>query len=123
MQNLTIQELFDDFERLNKQVDLATKEISDIEFDDHSSKAFITADQAEQYLKDAAAFELRQNELEKLKQQVIEVAEILSDKLCRVNTKVRVFDKDDNCEVLVYCSEGSIIVENLETDEASIIID
>jgi len=123
MQNLTIQELFDDFERLNKQVDLATKEISDIEFDDHSSKAFITADQAEQYLKDAAAFELRQNELEKLKQQVIEVAEILSDKLCRVNTKVRVFDKDDNCEVLVYCSEGSIIVENLETDEASVIID
>ncbi|KQR70470.1 hypothetical protein [Pedobacter sp. Leaf176] len=123
MQDLTIQELFDNFERLNKEVDEANKEIADIEFDDHSSKAFITADQAEQYLKDAAAFELRQNELEKLKQQVIEVAEILSDKLCRVNTKVRVFDKDDNCEVLVYCSEGSIIVENLEADESSVIID
>ncbi|KQS37024.1 hypothetical protein [Pedobacter sp. Leaf194] len=123
MQNLTIQELFDNFERLNKEVDVIEKEISEIEFDDHSTKEFITADQAEQYLQDAAAFELRQNELEKLKQQVIEVADILSDKLCRVNTKVKLIDKDDNCEVLVYCSEGSIIVEDCKSEEKEIIVE
>ncbi|RYD80099.1 MAG: hypothetical protein EOP55_03095 [Sphingobacteriales bacterium] len=123
MQNLTIQELFDNFERLNKEVDVIEKEISEIEFDDHSTKEFITADQAEQYLHDAAAFELRQNELEKLKQQVIEVADILSDKLCRVNTKVKLIDKDDNCEVLVYCSEGSIIVEDCKSEEKEIIVE
>ena len=123
MQNLTIQELFDNFERLNKEVDVIEKEISEIEFDDHSTKEFITGDQAEQYLQDAAAFELRQNELEKLKQQVIEVADILSDKLCRVNTKVKLIDKDDNCEVLVYCSEGSIIVEDCKSEEKEIIVE
>ena len=123
MQNLTIQELFDNFERLNKEVDVIEKEISEIEFDDHSTKEFITAEQAEQYLQDAAAFELRQNELEKLKQQVIEVADILSDKLCRVNTKVKLIDKDDNCEVLVYCSEGSIIVEDCKSEEKEIIVE
>jgi len=123
MQNLTIQELFDNFETLNKEVDVIEKEISEIEFDDHSTKEFITADQAEQYLQDAAAFELRQNELEKLKQQVIEVADILSDKLCRVNTKVKLIDKDDNCEVLVYCSEGSIIVEDCKSEEKEIIVE
>ena len=123
MQNLTIQELFDNFERLNKEVNVIEKEISEIEFDDHSTKEFITADQAEQYLQDAAAFELRQNELEKLKQQVIEVADILSDKLCRVNTKVKLIDKDDNCEVLVYCSEGSIIVEDCKSEEKEIIVE
>ncbi|RZJ90201.1 MAG: hypothetical protein EOO20_08840 [Chryseobacterium sp.] len=99
------------------------KEIAEIEFDDHSTKDFITADQAEQYLKEAAAFELRQSDLEKLKQEVIDVAEVLSDKLCRVNTKVKVLDKDDNCEVFVYCADGSIIVEDCKSESKAVIIE
>ncbi|WP_316831712.1 hypothetical protein [Pedobacter aquatilis] len=107
----TIQEIFDDFERISLAVEDAKNAVDAAVLTDLSDKDFISAEQADEHLIACLEREHREAELENLSAEWTVLQDILVEKLCRINTKVLVKDKRDDSAVLIHCEGGTIIIE------------
>ena len=112
----SIQELFDQYEEKSLEVEAAKKAMDQAEVPDLSKEEYITTAQADEHLIACVERERREKELETLSQEWSEIQDALATKLCKINTKVLVNDKRDQCTVLIHCEGGGIMIEDKEVD-------
>ncbi|MEH3112108.1 hypothetical protein [Pedobacter terrae] len=112
----SIQELFDQYEEKSLQVEAAKRAMDAAEVPDLSKEEYITAPQADEHLIACIERERKEKELETLSQEWSEIQDELAEKLCKINTKVLVKDKRDECTVLIHCEGGAIMVEDKEVN-------
>jgi len=113
----TIQEIFDALERKSQEVDDAKKAFDDTQLPDLSGAKFISAEQADEHLIACIEHERYENELERVSVEWTEIQDLLVEKLCKINTKVMVKDKEENSYLLIHCEGGSIIIEEYTNNE------
>ncbi|RZL57603.1 MULTISPECIES: hypothetical protein [Pedobacter] len=114
MKDLTIQQLFDQYQDIILEVELAKKNIDETQLKDLSDEKYISAEEAEKYVRDHADRERKMAHLETVSQEWSEISDDLAAKLCIINTKVMVHDKRDNAKALIYCIDGAVMVEDTE---------
>ncbi|NTE05493.1 hypothetical protein G6M26_25435 [Agrobacterium tumefaciens] len=112
----SIQELFDQYEEKSLEVEASKKAMDQAEVPDLSKEEYITSDQADEHLIACVERERREKELETLSQEWAEIQDALVEKLCKINTKVLVKDRRDECTVLIHCEGGGIVIEDKEVD-------
>jgi hypothetical protein len=112
----SIQELFDQYEEKSLEVEAAKSAVDETEVPDLSKEAYITAEQADEHLIACVERERREKELETLSQEWSQIQDALAEKLCKINTKVLVKDRRDECTVLIHCEGGGIMIEDKELD-------
>jgi len=112
----SIQELFDEYEEKSLEVEAAKKVMDQAEVPDLSKEEYISAEQADEHLIACVERERREKELETLSQEWGEIQDALADKLCKINTKVLVKDRRDECTVLIHCEGGGIMIEDKKAD-------
>jgi len=112
----SIQELFDQYEEKSLEVEAAKSAVDETEVPDLSKEAYITAEQADEHLIACVERERREKELETLSQEWSQIQDALAEKLCKINTKVLVKDRRDECTVLIHCEGGGIMIEDKEPD-------
>ena len=110
----SIQQLFDQYEEKSLEVEAAKKAMDAAEVPDLSKEEYITSDQADEHLIACMERERKEKELETLSQEWSEIQDALADKLCKINTKVLVKDRRDECTVLIHCEGGGIVVQDKE---------
>lgn len=113
MEDLNIQELFDKYEDLLIEIELAQKAVEASRLADLSEKDYVTVEQAEKHIQQVEEYNRKKNHLEEISSEWGILAETLADKLCLVNTKIKVRDKKDNTDVLIYCKDGAVNVEEM----------
>jgi hypothetical protein len=110
----SIQQLFDQYEEKSLEVEAAKRAMDAAEVPDLSKEEYITSDQADEHLIACVERERKEKELETLSQEWSEIQDALADKLCKINTKVLVKDRRDECTVLIHCEGGGIVVQDKE---------
>jgi len=110
----SIQELFDNYEEKSIEVEAAKRAMDAAEVPDLSKEEYITSDQADEHLIACVERERKEKELETLSQEWAEIQDALVEKLCKINTKVLVKDRRDECTVLIHCEGGGIMIEDKE---------
>ena len=110
----SIQQLFDQYEEKSLEVEAAKRAMDAAEVPDLSKEEYITSDQADEHLIACVERERKEKELETLSQEWSEIQDALADKLCKINTKVLVRDRRDECTVLIHCEGGGIVVQDKE---------
>ncbi|MCX2431849.1 hypothetical protein [Pedobacter sp. GR22-10] len=110
----SIQQLFDQYEEKSLEVEAAKRAMDAAEVPDLSKEEYITSDQADEHLIACMERERKEKELETLSQEWSEIQDALADKLCKINTKVLVKDRRDECTVLIHCEGGGIVVQDKE---------
>ncbi|KQN35220.1 hypothetical protein OQZ33_16480 [Pedobacter sp. MC2016-05] len=114
MNGLSIQQLFDQYQDIILEVELAKKNIDETPLKDLSEEDYISADEAEKYVTNYAERERKMAHLERVSQEWSEISDELAAKLCIINTKVLVNDKRDDTKALIYCVDGAVTVEEIE---------
>lgn len=112
----SIQELFDQYEEKTLAVEAAKRAMDEAEIPDLSKEEYITSEQADKHLIACEERERKEKELETLSQEWSEIQDALAEKLCKINTKVLVKDKQDECTVLIHCEGGGIMIEDKEVN-------
>lgn len=117
MVNDNIQQLFDKYEDLSIEVEQAKRVVDASRLPDLSKENSVSAVQADEHLIACVELERKERHLENVSQEWAEIQELLVEKLCKVNTRIRVIDKRDGDELLISCSAGSIVIEETKKDE------
>ncbi|MCX3267237.1 hypothetical protein [Pedobacter agri] len=112
-----IQQLFDKYEDLSIEVEQAKRVVDASQLPDLSKTDSISAAEADEYLIAHIELERKEQHLESVSQEWAEIQELLVEKLCKVNTRVRVIDRRDGDELLISCLAGSILIEEKTENE------
>ena len=111
MGNETIQQLFDKYQDLSIEVEQAKIQVDESATPDLSKQKSISAEQADEHLIAVNELERKEQHLDAISQEWNEAQDLLVERLCKINTKVRLTDKRDNTEVFISCAGGAIVIE------------
>ena len=111
MQNEKIQQLFDSYQDLSIEVEQAKILVEESGIPDLSKLEYVSAEQADEHLIAGIELERKVNHLNTISNEWTEVQDLLVEKLCKINTKVRLTDKRDQSVVYISCSGGAILIE------------